>query len=363
MRPRPAGNPGAGGPFLAPFLLIPAAADGAGSRPSGDLPLARWRDLLKDTVTSWNDHDATTQSAALAFYTIFSLAPLLVVVIALAGMVYGADAVRGQIVTQFRDWMGRDAAAFVQTLLATAAKPTTNKLAGLLGILTLIFGASGVFVQLQQSLNRIWSVAPRAGAAFTSLLRKRVLSFAVVVGIGFLLIVSLVLNVVLTALGDYLERRFGLPVTLLHAANIVASFFLVTLLFALIYRLLPDVHLHWRDVVLGAVVTAVLFESGKWLIGFYLGRTGAASAYGAAGSLVMLTSWVYYSALIFLLGAEFTRAYSHDVRGAKPLPEAGAAPADTTSPEAKVEAATAPGAGPRQAPASEPATARRRSPR
>lgn len=301
--------------------------------------MARWRKLIIDTVTSWNDHDASTQSAALAFYTMFSLAPLLVVVIALFGLMFGAAAVRGEILTEFQDWMGKDAASLVQAILRTAAEPNTNRLAGVLGILTLIFGASGVFVQLQQSLNRIWGVAAKPGAALTKLLRKRLLSFAVVLGIGFLLAVSLIMSTALTALGDYLERRYHLPVTLLHALNILASFLLVTLLFAFIYRLLPDVRLAWRDVFLGAVVTSVLFGVGKTLIGFYLGRTGAASAYGAAGSLVMLLSWVYYSALVFLLGAEFTRVYTHDCVGDRPAPEQGAKPVDTTRPEVKAEAA------------------------
>ena len=245
----------------------------------------------------------------------------------------------GEILTEFQDWMGKDAASLVQSILATAAEPSTNHLAGVLGILLLIFGASGVFVQLQQSLNRIWGVVAKPGAVLTSLLRKRLLSFAVVIGIGFLLVVSLILSAALTALGNLLDRRYHLPVTLLHAANILASFLLVTLLFGLIYRLLPDVELAWRDVLLGAVVTSVLFGVGKTLIGFYLGRTGAASAYGAAGSLVMLLSWVYYSALVFLFGAELTRVYLHQAQGVHPAPEAGAAPTDTTKPEAKAEAA------------------------
>ncbi|HXO28121.1 MAG TPA: YihY/virulence factor BrkB family protein [Thermoanaerobaculia bacterium] len=299
--------------------------------------MARWRKLITDTITSWNDHDASTQSAALAFYTMFSLAPLLVVVIWLFGLAFGDQAVRGEILAEFQDWMGKDAASLVQAILRTANEPKTN-LAGILGVLTLIFGASGVFVQLQQSLNRIWGVAARPGAALTKLLRKRLLSFAVVLGIGFLLTVSLIMSTALTALGDYLERRYHLPVTLLHALNILVSFLLVTLLFAFIYRLLPDVRLAWRDVFLGAVVTSVLFGIGKTLIGFYLGRSGAASAYGAAGSLVMLLSWVYYSALVFLLGAEFTRVYSHDSVGARAAPEQGAKPVDTTKPEVKAAA-------------------------
>jgi membrane protein len=303
--------------------------------------LSRWRKLITDTITGWNDHDAATQSAALAFYTMFSLAPLLVVVIALFGLAFGAEAVRGEILTEFQDWMGKDAASMVQAILRTAAEPNTNRLAGVLGILTLIFGASGVFVQLQQSLNRIWGVVAKPGAAIRTLLRKRLLSFAVVLGIGFLLVVSLILSTALTALGSYLERRYHLPVTLLHVLNILTSFLLITLLFALIYRLLPDVKLGWRDVFLGAVVTSVLFGVGKTLIGFYLGRTGAASAYGAAGSLVILLSWVYYSALVFLLGAEFTRVYTHECEGARPAPEAGAKPADTVKPEAKADPARA----------------------
>jgi membrane protein len=316
--------------------------------------LARWRKLITDTITSWNDHDASTQSAALAFYTMFSLAPLLVVVITLFGLAFGADAVRGEILTEFQDWMGKDAASLVQSILRTAAD--TNRLAGALSILVLIFGASGVFVQLQQSLNRIWGVVPKRGAALKTLLRKRMLSFAVVLGIGFLLVVSLILSTALTALGNYLERRFQLPVALLHVLNILTSLLLITLLFALIYRLLPDVKLTWRDVFLGAVVTSVLFGIGKTLIGFYLGRTGAASAYGAAGSLVMLLSWVYYSALVFLLGAEFTRVYTESL-GDLPAPERGAKPADTIRPEEK---ANAPQTAAASTAASRPDAARRR---
>jgi membrane protein len=314
--------------------------------------LSRWRRLIQNTLIAWNDHNASTQSAALAFYTIFSLAPLLVVAVSLAGTVFGPAAVRGEILQQFQDWMGRDAAALVQEILSTAAKPRVNRLAGIVGIATLIFGASGVFVQLQQSLNQIWEVAPRPGAALTSLLRKRVLSFALVLSIGFLLLVSLLVSAALAALGDFLQARFRLPVGQLHLADFLVFFLIVTLLFALIYRLLPDVRLGWRDVFLGALVTSALFSAGKTLIGIYLGRTGAASAYGAAGSLVMLTSWVYYSALIFLLGAEFTHVYSCDRRGARPQPEPGAVPAVAAGPmAASSDAPGPPGGGERRRPA------------
>jgi membrane protein len=308
--------------------------------------LSRWRRLIQNTLIAWNDHNASTQSAALAFYTIFSLAPLLVVAVSLAGTVFGPAAVRGEILQQFQEWMGRDAASLVQAMLSTAAKPRVNRLAGIIGIATLLFGASGVFVQLQQSLNQIWEVAPRPGAALTSLLRKRVLSFALVLGIGFLLLVSLIISAALAALGDFLQARFRLPVGQLHLANLLVSFLIISLLFALIYRLLPDVRLGWRDVFLGALVTSALFSAGKTLIGIYLGRTGAASAYGAAGSLVMLTSWVYYSSLIFLLGAEFTHVHSCDRRGARPRPEPGAMPTAAAGPRAtSSEAPRPPGGG------------------
>ncbi len=290
--------------------------------------MRRWRQIFTRTILAWNDHDATTQGAALAFYTIFSLAPLLILVVALAGAAFGAEAVRGQIVLELQELMGRDSASFVQSMLRTVAKPTANRLAGIIGIATLVFGASGVFVQLQQSLNLVWDVAPRPGAVFATLVRKRMLSFAVVVGIGFLLVVSLILSTLLAALGGYLETRFALPVSWLHMSNIALSFVVVTLLFGLIYKLLPDVAIDWRDVVVGSLVTAALFEIGKNLIGIYLGRSGVGSAYGAAGSLVVITSWVYYSALIFLFGAELTHVYSLDHRarhGAPAAPvEAGA---------------------------------------
>jgi membrane protein len=298
------------------------------------------RHLLIETISNWNDHDATSQSAALAFFTLFSMAPVLVVVIAVAGAIFGADAVRGQIFNEFQLWMGPQASGFIQQILRSADEPTGgSRLAASLGIVTLIVGASGAFVQLQASLNRVWEVAPKPGAAFTTLLRKRLLSFAVILGIGFLLVVSLVLSAALTALGDYVERHFAVSARLLHVANILVSFTLITLLFGLIYRLLPDVRLEWRDVGFGAVITSTLFAVGKELIGLYLGRTGVASAYGAAGSLVMVLLWVYYSSLIFFLGAELTHVQSLRWRGRRPRPEAGAV---ATAPDRPGAVATAP---------------------
>ncbi len=282
-----------------------------------------WRAEIAETFRNWNLHGASTQSAALAFYTIFSLAPILVVVIALAGALFGADAVRGQIYREFQGVMGPDTAAFVQGVLQSAVKHGSG-LAAVLGTATLVFGASAVFVQLQESLNIIWAVAPRPGAALTSLLKKRLLSFALVLGLGFLLVVSLVLSAALTAFGDLVESHFQLPPNLLTFANGFVSFLLVMILFAMIYRILPDVQLSWREVLTGGGVTALLFIAGKALIGLYLGHTSVASSYGAAGSLVVVLLWVYYSSLVFLFGAEFTRVHSRRHRAAPAKPEPGA---------------------------------------
>jgi membrane protein len=278
---------------------------------------------LAETFRNWNLHGASTQSAALAFYTIFSLAPVLVVVIAVAGALFGADAVRGQIYREFQALMGPDTARFVQGVLQSAARRGSG-LAAVLGTATLLLGASAVFVQLQESLNIVWAVAPRPGAAFTTLLRKRLLSFALVLGLGFLLVVSLVLSAALTAFGSFVERRLALPVNLLTVGSGLLSFLLVMLLFAMIYRVLPDVELSWREVWTGGAVTALLVVVGKALIGLYLGHTSIASTYGAAGSLVVILLWVYYSSLVFLFGAEFTRVHSRRFRSRPARPEPGA---------------------------------------
>lgn len=278
---------------------------------------------MREIVSNWGVHRCSAQSAALAFYTIFSLAPILVVVIALAGMFFGAEAVRGQIFSEFQGLMGRDSALLIQEVLKSAARPSTGRLPTVIGAVTLILGATAVFGQLQDALNTVWAVAPKPGAALTTLLRKRVHSFALVVGIGFLLLVSLVLSAALSGFSGYLERVFAFPVDLLEIANFVVSFVVITLLFAMMYRILPDVRLAWRDVWLGSILTALLFMIGKTLISIYLGRTGVASAYGAAGSLVVILLWVYYSSLIFFFGAELTRVHSRQFRSLR-QPEKGA---------------------------------------
>ena len=283
-----------------------------------------WRKTLRDLITNWGLHRCSAQSAALAFYTIFSLAPVLVIAITLAGVAFGEEAVRGQIFQEFEGLMGKDAALLVQEVLKSANRPASGKLPAIIGVVTLLLGATAIFGQLQDALNNVWAVAPKPGAAITTLLLKRLHSFALVIGIGFLLLVSLLLSAALSGFSRYLERVLDLPVDFLQVANFALSFVLITLLFAMTYRILPDVKIAWRDVWLGSLLTSLLFVIGKTLIGLYLGRTGVASAYGAAGSLVVILLWVYYSSLIFFFGAEFTRVHSRQFRTTRVQPEEGA---------------------------------------
>lgn len=286
--------------------------------------LAEWRKVVVTTLKNWFAHGSIAESAALAYYTVFSLAPVLLVVIAIAGAVFGTDAVRGRIVTQFGGLMGEEQAKLVQTLLQKAQEERSSGLATAIGLITLVVGATGVFAQLQSSLNRIWEVKPRPGHFFRDFIRKRLLSFAIVVAIGFLLLVSLVLSTAIEALRNYVSQRIAGDALWLEWANAVLSFALFTLLFAMIYRILPDAKITWRDVWLGALVTSLLFVVGKWGIGLYLGRAAVTSAFGAAGSIIVLLLWVYYASFIVLIGAEFTRVYSKRLQGTPAAPEPGA---------------------------------------
>jgi membrane protein len=286
--------------------------------------LEKWRRVVVETFSKWFAHDAMSQSAALAYYTVFSLAPLLIVVISIAGSVYGEDAVRGRIVRQFQELLGREEATFVQTVLQKAKKDASGPFASALAVLVLIIGASAVFAQLQTSLNGIWEVKPKKGRFFRDFIRKRVLTFALVLGFGFLLLVSLVLSAGVEAVQTFVADRFSIDAAGLEWANGIVSFLLFTVLFAMIFRILPDAQIPWRDVWHGAIATAILFVVGKWAIGLYLGRAAVASAYGAAGSVVVLLVWVYFTSLIVLLGAEFTRAYAKRLEKIKAPPEAGA---------------------------------------
>ncbi len=282
----------------------------AGSAPAvvARSPLA----LLRETVSSWSNDYAPSMGAAIAYYTLFSIAPLLLIVISIAGMVFGREAAQGEIVAQLRGLMGADGAHAIEGLLVSAAKPDSGTVAKFLSVGLLIFGATTVFAELQDAFDRIWRVPtrPREGGLW-HLLRARVLSFGMMLGIAFLLMVSLVFSAGISALGQWWGPYFGMRELVLQMTNFVVGFALTTVLFALIYKILPRVKVQWRDVWMGAAFTSLLFGLGKLLIGLYIGKSAIASGFGAAGSLIVLLIWVYYSAQIFLLGAEFTWIYAH----------------------------------------------------
>jgi membrane protein len=266
--------------------------------------------LLKETVKEWQQDDVMELGAALAYYTIFSLAPLLFIAIAIAGLAYGRDAVQGRLVGEIQGLIGKQGAEAVQTMLAHTWREGRSGLATAVGIVTILFGASGVFGQLQSSLNRIWEVAPKPERAIWSYLKDRFLSFGMVLGIGFLLLVSLIVSAALTALSNFAIGLLPSLTTLFSVLNFVVSFAVITLFFAMIFRFLPDAEVAWRDVWIGSAMTALLFTIGKSLIGLYLGRSSVTSTYGAAGSLVVILLWVYYSSQILFFGAEFTQVYA-----------------------------------------------------
>jgi len=269
-------------------------------------------DLIRKSVGAWVDDYAPSMGAALAYYTLFSIAPLLIIVIAVAGLVYGQEAARGEIVEQIQGLIGWEGAIAVQGLLKSASEPAQGILATLFSIVALLIGATTVFGELQSDLDRIWRVpAPVKENGIWTLLRALLLSFGLVLGLVFLLLVSLVVGAVIAAFGKWSNGWFVGWEAMLQVVNFCISFMITTTLFAMIYKFMPRARIAWRDVWVGAVVTGLLFEIGKLLIGLYLGKTGLASSFGAAGSLVVLLVWVYFSAQIFLLGAEFTWVYSH----------------------------------------------------
>jgi membrane protein len=280
---------------------------------------ATW-DLVRESVLEWSNDRASRKGAALAFYTVFSLAPILIVAIAIAGFFFGQDAARGEIFAQVRDLLGPDAAQAVQAMIQNASRPGAGMVATLIGLITLFVGATTALAELKDGLDQIWDVPSERTSGIWYFLTKRLLSIGLILSLGFLLLVSLVFSAVLTAVA----KRWG-PAdptgTILQAVNFVFSFGLVTVLFAMIYKILPSVRIAWRDVVIGSVVTALLFSIGKFAIGLYLGNSAIASSYGAAGSVVLVLVWVYYSAQIFLLGAEFTKVYAHRYGSRRGLPQ------------------------------------------
>ncbi|MDZ4871729.1 MAG: hypothetical protein CLLPBCKN_001117 [Chroococcidiopsis cubana SAG 39.79] len=281
--------------------------------------------LLRETFTEWNEDKASRLAAALAYYTVFSLAPMLIIAIAIAGAVFGEEAARGEIVTQIQGLVGRDGAQFIETAIEGASKPKAGTIASLISIAVLLFGASGLFAQLQDSLNTIWEVQPKPGRGLIGILRDRFLSFTMVLGVGFLLLVSLVLSAGLSGLVNFLGSLLPGIGALLQIANFVLSFAVTTLLFGLIYKVLPDVKIAWSDVWSGAIVTSLLFSIGRFALGLYLGNSSFGSTYGAAGSVVIILVWVYYAAQILFFGAEFTQVYARRY-GSRIVPTKNAIP-------------------------------------
>ena len=275
--------------------------------------------LTRESLAQWSEDYAPSMGAALAYYTIFSIAPLLVIAIAVAGFFFGADAARGEIFGQLRGLIGDEGATAIQGLVRSASQPGKDALAAIVGTVTLLLGATTVFGELQSDLDRIWDAPKPKHAGLLGLLRGRLLSFGMILGVGFLLLVSLIVSAAVSALGHFWSGWFAGWEAVLQALNFAVGFAIITGLFALIYKLLPRCEIGWKDVWVGAVVTSLLFSIGKLLIGLYLGKSGVASAFGAAGSLVIVLLWVYYSAQIFLLGAEFTKTYAlrHGSRSAR----------------------------------------------
>jgi membrane protein len=267
-------------------------------------------DLLKEIFSEWSEDKAARLAAALAYYITFSLAPLLLIVIAIVGLLFGQEAVQGRVVEQIQGLVGPDGAQLVQTMLQSTRQSGSNIVATLIGIVTLLLGATGVFVQLQDALNTIWEVAPKPGRGVLGMVKDRLLSFTMLLGIGFLLLVSLAVSAGLAALSSFLGDLLPGLFEVAKVLDFVISLGVITLLFAMIYKFLPDVKIRWGDVWVGAAVTSLLFTVGKFLIGLYLGYSSAASVYGAAGSLAVLLIWIYYTAQIVLLGAEFTQVYA-----------------------------------------------------
>jgi membrane protein len=278
-----------------------------------------WKVVKRALAGFWNDN-VPHLGAALSYYTLFALAPILVIAMAIAGLVFGGQAVRGEIVGQIEALVGRDGGLAVQAMLEGAANRSSGKLAAVLGIITFFLGATGVFLELQTALNAIWRVKPKQHPNFLrAMILDRIVSFGLVLAVGFLLLTSLVISAGLSAVSRYLGEAVPGATFLWTILNLLVSTGIITVLFALIYKVLPDVELGWRDVWVGALATAVLFAVGKFLIGLYLGTSSMASSYGAAGSVIVLLVWVFYSAQIVLLGAEFTRAFV-ELYGRRPPP-------------------------------------------
>lgn len=285
-----------------------------------------WR-LLKETFAEWSKDKASRLAAALSYYTVFSLAPLLIIAIAIAGSFFGEEAAKGEIIGQIQGLVGKEGAEVIQTAIENASqKDNQGTVASLISVGVLLFGASGVFAELQDALNTVWEVESKPELGITDFIRKRFLSFAMILGIGFLLLVSLVISATLSGINHYASNLL-LPnfAFFWQLVNFFVSFGVITLLFATMYKVLPDVKIAWSDVWIGAAMTALLFVFGKFLIGLYLGNSSFSSTYGAAGSIVVILVWAYYSAQILFFGAEFTEVYARKY-GSQIVPDRFAVP-------------------------------------
>ncbi|WP_366515705.1 YihY/virulence factor BrkB family protein [Solimonas marina] len=265
---------------------------------------------MRRTVGAWMDDGASSMGAALAFYTVLSMAPLLLIVITVAGFIFGEDAARGALFEQIAGMVGRDGASAIQAVLASTARSGDGPVSILVGLLTLLIGSTTVLAELQRDLDIIWHAPPRRGSGLMRLLRARLLAFSLILGVGFLLMVSLVVSATISVIGRFWSDWLGGAGWLLQVLNFALGFAIITALFAMIYKVLPRVRIEWRDVIVGGAITSLLFSVGKLLIGLYIGHASVASSFGASGTLIAVIVWVYYSAQIFLLGAAFTYQFA-----------------------------------------------------
>lgn len=267
-------------------------------------------ETIKQIFNAWIDDNSPKLAAALSFYTIFSMAPLLLIAISVASIVFGEDAAQGRIVYEIENFVGREGAILIQRAIANSSQDSTGIIATIIGLVTLLIGASAVFVELQDSLNHIWKVRQKPGRPIKSLIRNRLVSFILVVSMGALLFTSLLVSSILEIVIGFISTYLAIPAIIFRLVDIMVSFTVITLLFATIYKVLPDVYLSWKDVRMGAIVTSLLFILGKYLISLYLGTSSYASVFGAAGSLAIFILWIYYSSQVVFLGAEFTYVYA-----------------------------------------------------
>lgn len=266
--------------------------------------------VIKETFSKWSDDKAPKLAASLSFYTIFSIAPLLLLIIAIAGFVFGNDAAQGRIVEQLQSFVGKESAVLIQNAIKKSSNMQSGIIATVIGVVTLLLGASGVFLELQDSLNMIWKVRRKSGKTWVALIKSRLISFSLIIAVGALLMASLIVSTLISALSDFIERYISIPAFVLSLTDFFVSLVIMVVLFSMIYRILPDVKLSWKDVRIGGIITSLLFILGKYLISLYLGRSTVSSTFGAAGSLAIFIIWIYYTAQILFLGAEFTYVYA-----------------------------------------------------